>query len=42
MEIKSANLKMKQKDIAKELGYSISTLQRYRQNNKSKVLINQI
>ena len=30
MEIKSINPKMKQKEIAKELGYSNSTLQRYR------------
>ena len=30
MEIESLNPKMKQKEIAREIGYSFSTLQRYR------------
>ena len=34
MKIKSGNPKMKQKELAKELGYSSSTLQRYRQDIK--------
>ena len=34
MEIKSINPKKKQKEIAKELGYSTSTLQRYRNDIK--------
>ena len=34
MEIKSINPKMKQKEIAKELGYSSSSLQRCRQDKK--------
>ena len=34
MAIKSGNPKMKQKEIAKELGYSSSILQRYRQDIK--------
>ena len=34
MEIKSTNPKKKQKEIAREFGYSSSTLQRYRQDTK--------
>ena len=34
MEIKSVNPKIKQKEIATVLGYSISTLQRYGQDIK--------
>ena len=34
MEIKSINPKKKQKEIAKELDYSTSTLQRYRKDTK--------
>ena len=34
MEIKSINPKMKQKEVGKELGYSSSTLQRYRNDIK--------
>ena len=35
MEIKSINPKMKEKEIAKELGYSSSTLQRYKNDVKT-------
>ena len=41
MDIKSVNQKLKQKEIARELGFSISTSQRYRQYIKSKALRNQ-
>ena len=34
MEIKSINPKLKQKEIAKELNYSSSTLQSFRQDTK--------
>ena len=34
MELKSINPKMEQKDIAKDLGYSNCTLQRYRYDRK--------
>ena len=36
MEIKSINPKTKQKETAKELGYSSSTLQHYRFNKNEK------
>ena len=41
VENNSINPKLKQKEIAKELGYSSSTLQRYRNDIKCKVHINQ-
>ena len=41
IEIRSINPRRKQNEIAKELGYSSSTLQRYRKDKKCKVLINQ-
>ena len=34
MEVKSVNPKLNQNEIAKELGYSSSTLERYRQDIK--------
>ena len=34
VEIKSINLKMKRKEIAKEIGYSSSTKQRFRSDTK--------
>ena len=41
MELKSVNPKLKQKEIAKELGYSSSALQRYRNDIKMQIFINQ-
>ena len=41
LEMKTVNPKMKQKEIAKDLGYSSSTLQRYRYDKKCKILIKQ-
>ena len=40
MRIKSNNPKLTQNQIAKDLGYSDSTLKRYRNDIKCKVLVN--
>ena len=40
MEIKAIEPKMKRKEIAKEFGFSSSTLQRYRYEKKLQLFIN--